>query len=122
MYNFVFYFFYRLLPYKEDDKIYTAILFCFIIVGLHLIAFVKILKYFNISGDLPVFSSIYLYNKLYWYIPGAIILAIMLFYFNKRRVKEIIKHRDVERFFSLKNIFFFLLTLILPILVIAYLR
>ena len=122
MYKFVFYFFYRLLPYKESDRIYTSILFCFIVVGLHLVAFSKILKYLNVMGDLPVFSKVYLYNKLYWYIPCAVIFIIMLLYFNKVRVKEIIKHRDVERFFSLKNILFFLLILILPILVLSYLK
>jgi len=119
MYDFVFYFFYGILRRTDDDPIFTSILGVFIIIALHIISFLSILAHFNLFS-FPRFSNTYLYNKLYWYIPGAIILGCIFVFFGKERTKAIIqKYMEKENFYSAGNILFFLLQILIPALAIA---
>jgi uncharacterized membrane protein len=119
MYDFVFYFFYGILRRTDDDPIFTSILGVFLIIALHIIAFLSVLVHFNLFS-FPRFSNTYLYNKLYWYIPGALVLVPIYLYFSKRKTKNILqKYSEKEDFYSAVNILFFLLLIIIPALAIA---
>lgn len=118
MYDFAFYFFYGILIKRNDDTIFTSILGVFVIVGFHLLTVIKLLDHFGILSY-PTFSSTYLYNKLYWYIPCALLLVIVFLYFNKARTKKLIEmYSAKDNFYSIGNIFLFVLFVILPVLAI----
>ena len=121
MYNFLFYFFYNLFTrLKIDDTIFTSVLWTFIIIGLHIMAFIKLLVWFNVMASMPLFSKIYLYNKLHWFLPLSVVLLIVFLYFNKGKTKKIIeKNEERHNFFTLKNIVTFLATIIVPSFIIA---
>ena len=121
MYEFVFYFFYRILSRKgDDDSLFSSILCIFLIVGLHIVAVLKICAHFNNIEGMPVFSGTYLHNKLYWFLPLGVVLGIVYLYFNKSKTKRIIeKYSAKEDFFSLANIALFLIVIIVPALVVA---
>lgn len=122
MYNFAFYFFYRELARRNDDSIFTSILGVFIIIGLHFFTIIKVLDNFGIISY-PTFSSTYLYNKLYWYIPCAVILGVVYLYFNKVKTKAIIeKYSANDNFYSIGNILLFLLQILIPILIIVKIK
>ena len=121
MYNFLFYFFYNLFTrLKIDDTIFTSVLWTFIIIGLNIMAFIKLLVWFNVMASMPLFSKIYLYNKLHWFLPLSVVLLIVFLYFNKGKTKKIIeKNEERHNFFTLKNIVTFLATIIVPSFIIA---
>lgn len=122
MYDFQFYFFYGILVRRNDDPIFTSILGVFVIVGLHLLTIIRLLDYFGIVSY-PSFNSAYLYNKLFWYIPGAVILGGVYIYFGKVKTKSIIdRYSAKDNFFTFQHILFFLLQILIPIIVIAVLN
>ncbi len=121
MYNFVFYFFYRMLSRSgDDDSLFSSILGVFLVIGLHIIALLKILAHFNVIEGLPIFSDTYLHNKLYWFLPLGVILGIVYLYFNKRKAKRVIdKYSSKENFYSLGNVTLFIFLIVVPAIVIA---
>jgi hypothetical protein len=77
---------------------------------------VKLFVHLGIISNIPRFSDIYLYNKLYWYIPSAIVLGAVYLYFSSDRRKVIIKKYDEqEDFYSFGTIMLFILLLALPL-------
>lgn len=122
MYDFVFYFFYGILKRRNDDTVFTSIIGVFLLAGLHLMTIIEILVYFKLI-KMPVFSSTYLYNKLSWYIPWAVVLGIIYMYFGKKKTKTIIeKYSSKENFYSLANNTLFLLIIGIPVLIIVLLK
>ena len=119
MYNFIFYFFYRILAAKNrDEKIFTAILFTFIILGFHILTIYKIMVYFRLIGNILLFSPIYVHNKLYLSLLGLPIMIMVLLYFSKRRTETIIETKtSAGPFFTFKNISFFILIIFIPAII-----
>lgn len=119
MYHLVFYFFYRILAARDpNQKVFTAIMFTFIVMSLHILAVLKLMVYFTIIDNFPVFSSSYLYNKLSWYPFLMVPLILVIVYFNKKRTTQIITQRSQEKpFFTIRNILTFSLTLAIPIVI-----
>lgn len=94
----------------------------FIIVGFHMLTLIKLLAYFSIISY-PTFSSTYRYNKLYWYIPEAVLLSVVYIYFGKVKIKVIIeKYSANDNFYSIGNILLFLLLIVIPVLIIIKIR
>lgn len=56
MYDFVYYFFYRMLRRSDDEAAFSAKLGVFIIIALHLGTVIKALDYFGVI-TFPRFSS-----------------------------------------------------------------
>ncbi len=104
----------------NDDTIFTAKLGIVLLVCLQLISIADILKYFGLIDGLPVFSDVYLYNKLSWYPFIFVVVGLVLLYFGKKRTKVIIeKYSAKDNFFSIGNILLFLLLFIVPIVITA---
>jgi len=123
MYKFVFYFFYRTLLKLNDDTIFTAKLGVAIVLCLHLISLANILKFFGLIDGIPIFSDIYLFNKLYWYPFIIIIIGLILLNFNKVKTKAIIeKYSANDNFYSIGNILLFLLLIVIPVLIIIKIK
>ena len=120
MYEFAFYFIYKILARLNDDTVFTSVLGVAIIIFLHVLSIAILLSHFHVIGKLPVFSETYLYNKLYWYLPSLLFIGIVFMFFTKSKVKSIVeKYSGKEDFFSFGNIILFLLMILVPALVIA---
>ena len=116
--NFLFYFFYGFFRRGDNDAAFTAILATFILIALYFLAAIKFLFHFGLIGSYPRFGDIYLYNKLYWYIPGAIVLGAVYLYFSSDRRKAIIDEYDsFEDFYTFGTVMLFLFVLLLPIFI-----
>lgn len=121
MYGFAFYFFYGILSGRAKDAVFTSKLAMAVIVVLHLVTIAKILVYLKVINGIPIFSSTYLHNKLYWYIPILLLFGIIFFLFDKSKTKEVIDKYSKTNFYSIGNVFLFLLFIIIPIILIAML-
>lgn len=80
----------------------------------------KLFVYWNLIAGIPRFSDVYLYNKLYWYIPSLIVFGILYMAFPSERRKTIIEYFDQkEEFYSFWSVLLFLAVLALPIYILA---
>lgn len=119
MYNFIFYFFYRIFNGRKEDPEFYSLIATFLIIVLHLATVMKVLDYFGVM-DFPNFSDTYLYNKLYYYIPLAVVLGIVWLFYGKSRKKSIIqKYSSRDVFYSFGNILLFVLHFAIPITIVC---
>lgn len=106
----------------NDDPIFTSICATFIVIGIYLVALLKILVAFGFLSEFPVFSKTYLYNKLSWYPYLAVIFALVYFYFSRAKRKALIQEFNAaEDFYSGKVIVKFLIILAIPVVGFVYL-
>lgn len=119
MYHLVFYFFYRTLATNDPgQKKFVAIALTFMVILLHISVILKLMVFFGIINNFPIFSSTYLYNKLSWYPILILLIILMLLYFNKKRTTKIINEKFGHRpFFTLRNIFLVCVIIGVPILI-----
>lgn len=123
MYDFAFYFFYGMLVRRKDNTVFTSVLGVAIIISLHILSIAILLSYFDVIGEIPVFSKTYLYNKLYWYAPVLLLIGIVFMYFTKSKVKSILeKYSARENFYSFGNILLFLSLILIPVLIIVKIK
>lgn len=119
--DFLFYFFYGLFRRFDRDPTFTSILATFIVINLYLLAILKLFLKLGFVRSYPTFHNTYLYNKLYWYIPAAIVLCIVYSYFsNSRRGLIIKKFEEKNDFYSMGAVFLFVLIVSVPIFTVAY--
>jgi hypothetical protein len=119
MYDFIFYFFYGMLRKTDKDPVFTAKLGVFIGVWLHVMALLSIIEYL-VGFKTPTFSEHYAINKAYWYIPGIVVLILLLLCFNNKKTDAIMKkYSSRGKFYSFPNVLFFLLSFGIPILIMA---
>lgn len=123
MYEFMFYFLYGILKkYKDDDAVFTAVLGVFLMITIHLLALAAGLKFVGVIENIPVFSKVYLFNKLYCYLPLGVLLAGVYLYFNKSRTSAVIaKYSAMDDFYSFANVLKFLLAIVVPAVAIGVL-
>ncbi|OQP64204.1 hypothetical protein A4R26_33735 [Niastella populi] len=121
MYNFVFWFFYKFFEWRKKFKspfLPASMVGLTMIIHLGLIhAFLRYFTGFNIG----VISNKYGYNRL-------ILLPIVLLWFflvyqlyYKKRSDEILKHYSESCFYSLKNILYIILVIVVPLIVAIWL-
>lgn len=117
MYKFIFYFFYMLfLRLRVRDPSFTSVLWTCIIISIHILAGIKMLVLVKLLDEFPTFSTRYSQSKFYWALPFSVVFVFVFLYFTKKRREEIVeKHRNVDFFFTTTNIFMFLATIIIPI-------
>ena len=123
MYDFAFYFLFKMLSRKKDDAVFISTLGVAIIISLHILAVAILLGYFQLIPKIPVFSNTYLYNKLYWYTPALMVIGIAFLYFTKTRVQTVFaKYSSSGNFYSNLNILLLLLIILTPAIIIARLK
>lgn len=104
MYDFIYYYFYKLIIKRNPDPKLIAAEFVFFVLGVHILLLLTIIrKLFNVyfSG----FSDSYVINKLYM-MPFAIAFIILVHYIFKRRFDKI------ERKYEWRNMLTFWNTVI----------
>lgn len=118
----LYYFFYGIFRRYDSDPTFTSFLTVCITVCLYLIAGMNILVHFKVLSEYPRFSDIYLYNKLYWYIPILIIIGAVAIAFPSRKWREAIDYFDsYEDFYSFGRIMLMLSVIALPICIMIWL-
>ena len=124
MYNFLFYFFFRLFSrFRVSDTTFTAKLWTFIVISFHMLVLLKLLSALKLIDKMPVFSSGYVYNKLAWFLPLSVVLIIVFIYYNKKKTTDIMeKSNRNETFFTAWNVFYFLMFFLVPIALLLFLH
>ncbi|RYY61018.1 MAG: hypothetical protein EOO05_07910 [Chitinophagaceae bacterium] len=114
MYSFVFIYFLRVIVNKRDMPEFTAKLGVCIIAGLHLGLMFTILAKLRIMAY-PRFSNIYLYNKLGWYFPIAVLVLLVLAYFSKSRTARLIEKYSARDVHTFPCFLLFISTIVAPV-------
>jgi hypothetical protein len=121
MYHLLFYFFTKLSERNplDADSHGTAVGFTFIIFALHLLAGAGVLDYYNYI-NIPVFSDVYLYNKLIWMLPALLLLWLVEIVYRGERSQRIIDNFEEKGGLSVLKVLWVLTLIALPIIILIY--
>jgi hypothetical protein len=119
--KFIYYVFYRIFSTYDKDPKLSAFLALSILLGTYIIALFKTLYCFGLIESLPIFSKVYLYNKLYWYGPVLVFIGIFYLLFNSSKQRDVIQTFN-KRFnvFSWYKIVILILVLLIPVFTLTY--
>ena len=115
MYDFIYFYFYKLnIKYNPDAKFNAAALM-FLVIGFHIAFLLSIIKkLFNLyfSG----FSDTYLINKLYM-MPFGVAFLILTYYIFKRRFEKIERKYEGRKMVTFWNTVIVFSTMLVPLII-----
>ena len=115
MFDFIYYYFYKLIIKRNSDAKFVASAILFFIIGIHILLPLTIIrKLFNVyfSG----FSDSYLINKLYM-MPFAIAFLILTHYIFKRRFEKIERKYEGRKMVTFWNTVIVFSTMLVPLII-----
>jgi len=116
MYDFIYYYFYKLIIKRNPDAKFVASAILFFIIDVHILLPLTIIrKLFNVYFS--AFSDSYLINKLYM-MPFAIAFLILTHYIFKRRFEKIERKYEGQKMVTFWNTVIVFSLLLVPLLTI----
>lgn len=117
MYNFIFYYFYKLTIKINSDAIFNAAGMVFLTIIIHLAFSLSILKkVLNLSYTNFRFSDIYLINKIYM-MPLGLVFLILIYKIFKKRFNKIQRKYEGRRIVTLGNTIYIFLLMLVPLII-----
>ena len=115
MYDFIYYYFYKLIIKRNPDAKFVASAILFFIIDVHIgLIFTLIEVFCDISYS--SFSDSYLINKLYM-MPFAIAFLILTHYVFKRRFDKIERKYEGRRMVTFWNTVIAFSTMLVPLII-----
>ena len=115
MYDFIYYYFYKLIIKHNPDAKFVASAILFFIIDVHILLPLTIIrKLFNVYFS--AFSDSYLINKLYM-MPFAIAFLILTHYVFKQRFDKIERKYEGRRMVTFWNTVIVFSTMLVPLII-----
>jgi len=115
MYDFIYYYFYKLIIKRNSDAKFVASAILFFIIDVHIgLIFTLIEVFCDISYS--SFSNSYLINKLYM-MPFAIAFLILTHYVFKQRFDKIERKYEGRRMVTFWNTVIVFSTMLVPLII-----
>jgi len=115
MYDFIYFYFYKLIIKYNPDAKFNAAALMFLVIGFHIAFLLSIIKkLFNLyfSG----FSDTYLINKLYM-MPFGVAFLILTYYIFKRRFEKIERKYEGRKMVTFWNTVIVFSTMLVPLII-----
>ena len=117
MYDFIYYYFYKLIIKRNPDAKFNAAALMFLIIGFHIaFPFAILKKVFDLSYDSFGFSDTYLINKLYM-MPFGVAFLILTYYIFKRRFEKIERKYEGRKMVTFWNTVIVFSIMLVPLII-----